>query len=501
MKKIHILLAATCAMTFAACSQSDDLMQDNTLTTAQEDLPVAFDTYVANNSTATTRSTYSGTGLFETANLEGTYNATPASRTGGFGIYAYTHTGNTIGNTDKPDFMLNQQVVKNGDDGWVYDPVKYWPNMTKNPSTAYTDAWTGNKSEATECDYVSFFAYAPYQQPLLSGNAGWNKSDGKIYFDDGGTKTPKTVGITSLPIESSTDYPKIHYVMNPTAAQSQDLLFGVAPAGGISYRAVNGELIHVDQGMALQKMLKPATHTQMKFLFLHALTALKMNIAAAIDEVAPGSNALDTNTKVYVNSITITPVAASPTTWSIATEGDLDLHPTKAGIPNWIDDTGETNPTMIKAASLKIGKSGETGVNVIINNQLQKDSDTPTTPGVTNKKRDVFTDHTPAPIGEYASADDTTFDPLMFIPVYTGIFNRQVDVTIDYDVVTTDAAISGGKVTTNNVVTKRVLLKSFKAGRIYNLSIVLGLTSVKVDAEGEDWGEEEKVIDLPRNLD
>jgi len=491
MKKIHILLAATCAMTFAACSQSDDLMQDNTLTTAQEDLPVAFDTYVANNSTATTRSTYSGKGLFETANLEGTYDATPASRTGGFGIYAYTHTGNKITTEGEgastPDFMLNQQVVKNGNDGWVYDPVKYWPNMTKNPSTVYTDAWTGNKSEATECDYVSFFAYAPYI-PLVAedGTKGIRKSGtdaGKVW----GTSAQVSYGITTMPVETTTGYPKIKYVMNPTAAESQDLLFGVAPAGGISYRAVNGELISRGQGLALEKMLKPATHTQMKFLFLHALTALKMNIAAAIDTVAPGTNTLDANTKVYVKSITITPVAAvSPVTdWSIATAGDLDLHPTKAGIPNWSSTTTATN--------LKIGTTvGTDGVNVTINSKLQEASGV----GVTNKKRDVFSDQ-----GTATNADDTTFDPLMFIPVYTGIFNRQVDVTIDYDVVTTDAAISGGKVTTNNKVTKRVLLKSFKAGRIYNLSIVLGLTSVKVDAEGEDWGEEEKVIDLPRNLD
>ena len=123
---------------------------------------------------------------------------------------------------------------------------------------------------------------------------------------------------------------------------------------------------------------------------------------------------------------------------------------------------------------------GTDDVNVTINSKLQEASG----PGVTNKKRDVFSDHSTD-----ADDDDTTFDPLMFIPVYTGIFNRQVDVTINYDVVTTDAAIKDGKVTTKNVVTKRVLLKSFKAGRIYNLSIVLGLTSVKVDAEGEDWSE------------
>jgi len=487
MKTIQHLLAAACAMTLAACSQSDELMQNALPNAANEDMAVAFDTYVSSNTNTMTRSTYSGKGTFETADLEGEYNATPASRTGGFGIYAYTHEGNAITDSDTPNFMLNQQVVKNGESGWVYDPVKYWPNMTKNPSTKYTDSQTGNKSEATECHYVSFFAYAPYQAPL-SGNIGWDKSDGKVYEEVNSAKTAKSYGITSLPVEGTTNYPKIHYVMNPKAAECQDLLFGVAPQGGISYRAVNGQLITVTQGRALEKMLKPATHTQMKFLFLHALTALKMNIAAAIDEVSPGNTALDTNTKVYVNSITLTPVAAEApvTEWNIASAGDLCLKPqdNTNGIPNWEATTNLTN--------LMIGKTGETGVNVPINEKLQKDAE----PGVTNKKRDVFTDH-----GSAADADDTTFDPLMFIPVYTGIFNRQLTVTINYDVITADPAISGGKVTTNNVVTKNVLLRNFKAGRIYNLSIVLGLTSVQIDAEGEDWDEEEKVIDLPRNLD
>lgn len=498
MKKINILLAATCALTLAACSQSDDLAQDNTLNTAQENLPVAFDTYVAGNSTATTRSTYEGKGLFETGHLEGTYTAAsgedPEVRTGGFGIFAYTHSeSNKIKTTGEsglstPDFMLNQQVVKDGGN-WKYDPLKYWPNMTSATGTegGRTDSQTGNTSTADERHYVSFFAYAPYQAPL-SGNAGWDNSNGTIYYDKDGVKTVKTYGITSLPIESTTGYPKIHYVMNPTAAESQDLLFGVAPMGGIGYRAVNGTWISKGQGMGLEGMLKPSTHTQMKFLFLHALTALKMNIAAAIDEVSPGSNTLDAATKVYVKSITLTPVeAVSPaTSWSIASDGDLNLNPATAWIPKWESTT--------TASNLNIGTAvGTDGVNVKINTKLQSGGT-----GVTTKKRDVFTDH-----GSDADADDAneTLDPLMFIPVYTGVYNRKINVTIDYDVVTTDAAIDDGKVTTNNVVTKSVLLKSFKAGRIYNLSIVLGLTSVKVDAEGEDWSEEEKVIDLPRNLE
>ena len=481
-------MVASGIMSFAACSQSDDLVQDNTLDVAQEEMPVAFSTYVASNTNATTRSTYGGTGLFATTDLEGTYNATPSSRTGGFGIYAYTHTGATVTVSEKPDFMLNQQVVKNGASGWVYDPVKYWPNQTASEGTANnpTDSQTGNTATAPDRKYVSFFAYAPYIPLVAEEGINGIRKSGTYAGNVFGATAQVEYGITQLPVETTPNYPKVHYVMNPTAAQSQDLLFGVAPAGGISYRAVNGEQVTVAQGMGLEKMLKPATHTQMKFLFLHALTALKINIAAAIDELSPGTNALDAATKVYVNSITLTPVAAvdPATAWSIASAGDLNLNPTTAGIPNWESPTTATN--------LKIGTTvGTDAVNVQINTDLQNGG-----AGVTNKKRDVFTDHSTA-----AGTDDTTFDPLMFIPIYTGIFNRTLTVTIDYDVVTTDAAVSGGKVTVNNIVSKDVILKAFKAGRIYDLSIVLGLTSIKVDAEGFDWAEEDTVIDLPRNLD
>ena len=64
-------------------------------------------------------------------------------KTKGFGVFgSYTGRLTYENTTVSPDFMYNQQVV-GANDAWTYSPVKYWPNSS--------------------ADYVSFFAYAPYE--------------------------------------------------------------------------------------------------------------------------------------------------------------------------------------------------------------------------------------------------------------------------------------------------------------------------------------------------
>lgn len=90
----------------------------------------------------------------------------------GFGVFAY-YTGSSVwataGTTATPNFMYNQQVqwseVSPTTYAWTYTPVKYWPN--DNQPADDTGA-TGSQ----EHNYVSFFAYAPYNGTglTLSGN-------------------------------------------------------------------------------------------------------------------------------------------------------------------------------------------------------------------------------------------------------------------------------------------------------------------------------------------
>jgi hypothetical protein len=73
----------------------------------------------------------------------------------GFGVFgSYTGRLTYENTTVSPDFMYNQQV-KWETDAWTYSPVKYWPNNST--------------------DYVSFFAYAPYEATP--------KDDGRCIID------------------------------------------------------------------------------------------------------------------------------------------------------------------------------------------------------------------------------------------------------------------------------------------------------------------------------
>ena len=126
MMRRCILLLVSVATLLCACSNEADEVacgcQPSTV-------PVAFD--VATDS-AVTRAV-------------GDINNTDALQNGtGFGVFA-CYTGNLKYEytSVQPDFMCNQQV-KWAASAWIYEPVKYWPNQAS--------------------DYVTFFAYAPYEQ-------------------------------------------------------------------------------------------------------------------------------------------------------------------------------------------------------------------------------------------------------------------------------------------------------------------------------------------------
>lgn len=76
---------------------------------------------------------------------------------------------------------------------------------------------------------------------------------------------------------------------------------------------------------------------------------------------------------------------------------------------------------------------------------------------------------------------------------------RTIWVTITYYVTTDDAKLSGGISRVENKIQKKVVLPSLDNGKSYNLHLLLGLTSVKVEAEVGDWKEVYVQTDLPQN--
>ena len=86
--------------------------------------------------------------IVDDASFQGlTFENHPSANTNprGFGVFAaYTGQLKYENTTVSADYMYNQQVCYNNTAAvWEYNPVKYWPNETN--------------------DYVSFFAYAPYE--------------------------------------------------------------------------------------------------------------------------------------------------------------------------------------------------------------------------------------------------------------------------------------------------------------------------------------------------
>ena len=76
---------------------------------------------------------------------------------------------------------------------------------------------------------------------------------------------------------------------------------------------------------------------------------------------------------------------------------------------------------------------------------------------------------------------------------------RTVRVKIEYYITTEDSKLNAGRAQTKNVIEKDVVFPSIANGKSYNLKLILGLTSVKMEADVDDW----KVInvngDLPQN--
>jgi hypothetical protein len=76
---------------------------------------------------------------------------------------------------------------------------------------------------------------------------------------------------------------------------------------------------------------------------------------------------------------------------------------------------------------------------------------------------------------------------------------RTVTVQIEYYITTEDSKLANLRAQTKNVIKKDVVFPSIANGKSYNLNLLLGLTSVKVEADVADWKEEYVQVDLPQN--
>ena len=421
MKKI-LFFAAT-AMLFAACS-SDEVNAPEVTKDAPQ--AVAFDTYVPNATRA------GATGVMTTTTLQTT----------GFGVFAQQSDNGDYLDTKGYNFMYNQ-LVSYSASAWTYTPLKYWPNETTKDSQ--TDPAT-----STATDKLSFFAYAPYVA-TVSGSEG----------------------IIALSANDATTDPLVTYAVSTTPANSVDLLWGVAPSGGLSYESVNPDVtINIAEGMPLKNLIKPAKDQKIKFLFKHALARLGMTVVAAVDQVSAGGTLQEggvTKTKVFVESVSVSETTASKV---LGTKGILNLNNTTAGTANWYISSG--------FSGFGATVDADNGLNAGIT--WTTDAATSwSVEGVTTSEKPVI-------------ANDKFF---MVIPTHN---DAELSVTITYYVCTYDANLSSAYATTKNVITKKVTIPTLTNNKAYNLKLILGLTSVKLDAEVADWQVDGSTeVNLPQN--
>lgn len=297
----------------------------------------------------------------------------------------------------------------------------------------------GDGAHSSAADKLSFFAYAPY----VSSATG-------------------TYGITAFaPANNAAGDPTITYAIDPTPSTAVDLCWAVKS----------------DTGLPWLNQTKQSTSGTVAFLFKHALARFNVNVRGYFDAVrtvegAVSTEDIDSNTKITIEKIEIK--------GTFAPSGTLNLNNTEADKALWTPaaaaETTLTIPNGDIATSLKATVNGETSF--------------PGITGVTKTNVNVFTGAAPT------KADATYYT---FIPTTT---STTLNVKITYYVTTQDAKLEGGISCVKNVIDKNITFASgFACGLNYNLNIVLGMTTVKLEATVSDWADPTDVdIDLPVNL-
>ena len=537
MKK-HLFFAATAALALASCSSdSVDFTQADVLQ-AQDDNSVQFDTYMGK--TGTTRVDYAKGPIDNSDTDQGLKNAK-------FGVFAYNTSAETDAGADynpasinatpsniAPNFMYNQKITWSASSptGWVYNPVKYWPNGL---DAANTHQGSGESSQK-KFQKLSFFAYAPYKEMSEFNTAG----TGTFPTQLGTTSAFKTIsgigastnGIVGMTTNAFKGNVWVKYLM-PKAQEDEavDLLWGLR--GSASYsetdNSANAGTVGTDYNINLTKQI---VGEKVAFLFKHALTKIGGQTTTTEDVTeTPGSPDkigfkivadVDVNTEATTGDhdnqatyfgtdfnkdqtlITLKSIKIQDgKTATDDTETSVTGYTTNSGIYNsgWFNIetgsweghsiTGEGSKISIVAKSEAENQANTTDEKYSINPDIREAASYSNSAGSGVKKLasgDLKWDETQKPTGIYTTAVPVfakeTVPGITLIP---GGSAQKIYITVDYLVRTADPNLENGYSVVEQVISNEINLSSLQSNKYYTIIIHLGMTSVKFEAVVADW--------------
>lgn len=508
MKKIKFFAAVLGLLTFAACSNSDDVFtgSEDLAQEALQDNAITFGTYSGQQ--AQTRTGWAG--VITDSELKNDAKAN------GFGVFAYytganlytyssEKTDGTTGQTTvKPNFMYNEHVYwsssRESEGGyvsnWTYDITKYWPNDVQNGAVDDQDNNASDNQatgDGTNGGKLTFFAYAPYVA----------------------TPTASTDGITAFTAASSSSDPIVSYQLAASGANAVDLLWGTAGTNGVNVvGTANNGVPYAADGTNYQKSILPSytmnadltkqkTNGTVNFVFKHALAkfggkeGLQIKLDLDNEKGAETGGSKADATKVTVKSVKIvakhkSAATGNDTYYQSPLTGDFNLANGrwKIGSSAGTSASGATTTYIIDQDGAGIDVAGT------LNDAIKEPDSWNSTWG--SNPAGVLTS---AATNVYADAGEAA--PLIFIP---GTF-PELTVTVDYLVRTEDTKLDGGYSQVEQIITKKITFASaVELNKYYKLLIHLGLTSVKFTASVSGWdanggGSPDAEVYLPINVE
>jgi len=306
----------------------------------------------------------------------------------------------------------------------------------------------GASAVSTDVDKLTFLAYAPF---VANFQIGTDK--GVSIADKAGTAAADE-GIIAMTANNVAGDAVLTFKVPASSEEQIDLMYGVL---GAQYTDVEGATIGT-VGSPMVNLTKQKTDGKISILFKHALAKIAIDIKEVVDAEDPTTTVspVSDGTKVVVKSVTLKGS-------NIGTQGKLNLY-TGA----WSDFT---NATEFSVAPLPAA---------------------------------ISVDAAPTAYPSIAGVDEdglgNTID-LMLIP---GASSKITGVEIVYYVCTEDSQLDGGVSVVENKISKDFASAlTIEMGKQYGLNLLLGLTSIDLTAEVENWDVITPAtdVDLPQNVD